>query len=125
LAYSRGAQPANPSDAPAALMYLATPRHLQTLGVPLRAGRMFTWDDANRQPAPVVIDEVLARRAFGNENPVGQMLWVQLFGKAEVIGVVGHVKHWGLDADDTAKIREQMYIPFAHIPSQFMRMLAN
>ncbi len=125
LAYSRGAQPANPSDAPAALMYLATPRHLQTLGVPLRAGRMFTWDDANRQPAPVVIDEVLARRAFGDENPVGQMLWVQLFGKAEVIGIVGHVKHWGLDADDTAKIREQMYIPFSHIPSQFMRMLAN
>ncbi len=50
---------------------------------------------------------------------------MQLFGKVEVIGVVGHVKHWGLDVDDTAKIRDQMYVPFSHIPSQFMRMLAN
>jgi ABC-type antimicrobial peptide transport system permease subunit len=38
----------------------------------------------------------------------------------EIIGVVGHVKHWGLDADDSAKTRDQFYIPFFQIPDQFM-----
>src|SRR5262249_38118692 len=38
----------------------------------------------------------------------------------QVIGVVGHVKHWGLDSDDTAKIRDQIYFPFLQVPDRFM-----
>jgi predicted lysophospholipase L1 biosynthesis ABC-type transport system permease subunit len=33
---------------------------------------------------------------------------------------VGHVKHWGLDSDDTAKIRDQIYFPVLQVPDQFM-----
>ena len=41
-------------------------------------------------------------------------------GPVQIVGVVGHVKHWGLDSDDTAKIRDEIYFPFLQIPDKFM-----
>ncbi|MGO9270930.1 MAG: FtsX-like permease family protein, partial [Terriglobia bacterium] len=43
-----------------------------------------------------------------------------LLGPVQVVGVVGHVKHWGLDSDDTAKIRDEIYFPLIQIPDKFM-----
>jgi predicted permease len=124
--YWTGPPPADPSRAPAALLYVSTPRHFETLKIPLHAGRTFTWDDGKRSPLPIVIDDVLAQRAFGGQHPVGQTLTLQILGKAEVIGVAGHSKHWGLDtADDAAKVREQMYLPFSHVPDPFANSLAT
>ncbi|MEI9974192.1 MAG: hypothetical protein WDO73_20370 [Ignavibacteriota bacterium] len=37
-----------------------------------------------------------------------------------MVGIVGHVKHWGLDSDDTSKLRDQMYFPFDQIPDKYM-----
>src|SRR5579871_1679468 len=42
-----------------------------------------------------------------------------LVGTARIVGVVRHVKHWGLDADDTATIRDQIYYPFDQVPEKF------
>jgi ABC-type antimicrobial peptide transport system permease subunit len=36
------------------------------------------------------------------------------------VGVVGHVRHWGLAGDDQAKIRAQIYYPFSQLPDNFM-----
>jgi predicted permease len=125
LQYWTGPPPAEASHAPVALFFLTTPGHFDALKIPLRAGRRFTWDDAGRSPIPIVIDEVLARRTFPGQDPVGQTLTVQILGKAEVIGVAGHIKHWGVAADDSAKIRDQIYLPFSHIPDPFMKVLAS
>src|SRR5207245_7317559 len=38
----------------------------------------------------------------------------------EIVGVVGHVRHWGLAGDDQAKVRAQIYYPFAQLPDGFM-----
>jgi len=35
--------------------------------------------------------------------------------------VVGHVRYWGLAADDAAKIRAQVYYPFAQVPDRLVR----
>ena len=43
-----------------------------------------------------------------------------VIGPVRIVGVVGHVKHWGLDSDDTAKIRDQIYFPFQQVPDKFM-----
>jgi putative ABC transport system permease protein len=43
-----------------------------------------------------------------------------IIGPTPVVGVVGHVKHWGLDSDDTAKIRNEMYLSFLQIPDKYM-----
>ncbi len=42
-------------------------------------------------------------------------------GPFEVVGVVGHVRHWGLGSDDQAQVRAQFYYPFAQLPDQFVR----
>jgi predicted lysophospholipase L1 biosynthesis ABC-type transport system permease subunit len=70
----------------------------------------------------VVIDEALAQRAFPGRSPVGSQLWVQFLGPAKVVGVVGHVRHWGVDGDDQARVREEMYFPFAQCPDEFLRL---
>jgi predicted permease len=125
LQYWTGAQPVDTAHTRAAIVYISTPRHLDTLKIPLRTGRTFTWDDANHSPVPIVIDEEFARHTFGAQNPIGQTVTLQLLGKAEVIGVAGHLKHWGLDSDDRAKVRDQLYLPMSHIPDQFMTLLAT
>jgi ABC-type antimicrobial peptide transport system permease subunit len=68
----------------------------------------------------VVIDDVMARHIFPRQNPIGQQISLTAVGPVQIVGVVGHVKHWGLDADDTAKIRDQIYFPLMQIPDKFM-----
>ncbi len=123
--YWIGPTPTDPSRTPSALLYLATPGYFHTMKIPLRAGRTFTWADAKRSPTPVVVDDAFARRVFGTQNPIGQTFTLQLQGPAEIIGVVGHVKHWGLDVDDSATVREEVYVPFSHLSDRLMPLFAT
>jgi predicted lysophospholipase L1 biosynthesis ABC-type transport system permease subunit len=70
-----------------------------------------------------VIDDVLAQRAFGGQDAVGKRLWVPDMGPDPmlVVGVVGHVRHWGLASDDQAQVRAQFYYPFAQVPDKNVR----
>jgi predicted lysophospholipase L1 biosynthesis ABC-type transport system permease subunit len=61
------------------------------------------------------IDSVLAHTFFPGQNPVGQMLTVGHWGPARIIGVVEHVRHWGLDDPGTYNPR-QIYIPVYQLP---------
>jgi hypothetical protein len=88
--------------------------------IPLRRGRFFTDRDNLASPPVVVIDDVLARRIFPGQDPVGRQISIMVVGPVEIVGVVGHVKHWGLDSDDTAKIRDQIYFPVLQVPDKFM-----
>lgn len=80
---------------------LATEGYFETLHIPLREGRTFTPHDAEPEAPPaVVINEAAARRAFPEGSAVGQRILV--WGEAmpsEVVGVVGNVRHTGLDAE--------------------------
>jgi len=51
---------------------------------------------------------------------VGKQFSLIVFGPVQVAGVVGHVKQWGLDTDDTNRIREQIYFPLYQVPDKFM-----
>lgn len=62
----------------------------------------------------------MAKHLFPGQNPVGRQIGVMMLGPVQIVGVVGHVKHWGLDADDTAKIRDQIYFPVMQVPDKFM-----
>ena len=67
-----------------------------------------------------MIDEVLAQRHFPGQDPVGRQLGLPQVGTVRIVGVAGHVKHWGLDTDDTSRIRDQMYFPFMQVPDKFL-----
>lgn len=42
-----------------------------------------------------------------------------------IIGVVGHVRHWGLAGDDQSRVRDQLYYPFAQVPDQVMPFFSS
>ena len=110
---------------PFSLLNLVTPGYVQVMGIPLLQGRFFSEQDRIGNELVIVIDEVMAKRAFGNREAVGSRISLQFLGAARVVGVVGHVRHWGLDADDLAKIREQVYVPYAQLPDPFLRLTSG
>jgi predicted permease len=108
---------------PMALATSVTPDYLKVMSIPLRRGRFF--DDRDRMDSELVIaiDDVLAQSAFGAQDPIGKRLWMPQmgYGPFVVVGVVGHVRHWGLAGDDQAQVRAQFYYPFAQLPDKFLR----
>jgi ABC-type lipoprotein release transport system permease subunit len=46
-------------------------------------------------------------------------------GRAEIVGVVAHVKQWGLDSDDKEKLRAQLYFPYMQLPDEAMALSWN
>jgi len=111
------------NEMPLALATSVTPDYLKVMGIPLRLGRFFDDQDRMGNQPVVVIDEVLAQKAFGGEQAVGKQLWIPDMGPApvEVVGVVGHVRHWGLANDDQAQVRAQFYYPFSQVPDSLLR----
>ena len=43
----------------------------------------------------------------------------------QIIGVVGHVRHWGLADDDRSKVQDQLYYPFAQVPDHLIRFFSS
>ena len=121
-------KPASQNEMSWALDYIVEPGYLQTMGIPLRRGRFFTPQDNERAPRVVVIDDVFARKFFGNRDPLGRgvMLNDSLKNagtRAEIVGVVGHVNQWGLDSDDTEQVRAQLYMPCMQMPDEFFSLV--
>ena len=90
---------------------VVSPGYFAALRVPLLRGREFTPRDDAGAPRVAVVDEELARRYWPAADPIGKRvgfsqgdstMWMQ------VVGVVGHVKQEGLDADP----RVQLYLPY-------------
>jgi predicted permease len=99
----------------------ATPDYLKVMGLALRKGRFLEEYDRKGSQSVAVIDEVMAQQAFPGQDPIGKQLWINLDNDpVTVVGVVGHVRYWGPAADDEAKVRAQLYYPFAQLPDRFM-----
>jgi len=111
--------PASPQDAPHALYFWTGPDYLQTMRIPLLQGRFFTQEDTALTDRVVVIDSDLARRFFAGTDPVGRTLTVAHWGPARIVGVVGHVRHWGL-SDPTTYNPGQIYIPVYQLPDKMV-----
>lgn len=127
LPYRTTPAPLPPNREPIALASSVTPDYLKVMGIPLREGRFFNEHDRDNSEPVIVIDETLARHAFGREDPVGRHLWLSAMGNAPVriIGVVGHVRHWGLASDDQSRVRDQMYYPFSQVSAPLLRFFSS
>jgi predicted permease len=109
-----------------AIDYIVEPDYLNVMGIPLQRGRFFTPRDDEHAPAVVVVDDVFARKFFGNNDPLGKRIVIEnSHSKAEIVGVVGHVNQWGLDSDDTQQLRAQLYIPAMQMPDAFIAMVPS
>ncbi|MBV8897829.1 MAG: ABC transporter permease, partial [Acidobacteriaceae bacterium] len=108
---------------PFALATSVTPEYLRVMKIPLLRGRFFNDHDTLDSQPVMVIDDVMAQHAFGRTEVVGKRLWVPDMGPKPflVAGVVGHVRHWGLAADDQSPVRDQFYYPYPQVPDALMR----
>ena len=123
-----GPRPA-PDDIKWSLMSPVSGGYAAAMGIPLLRGRFISDHDTGNSPLVAVIDEYMARDLFANEDPIGQRLTIP--GNTtlpdvpfEIVGVVGHVKHFGLDADAQQKIQHQFYMSFVQVPDPFLTALA-
>jgi predicted permease len=109
-------KPASTSEMNMSLVYRVEPAYLTAMGIPLKQGRFFANQDDERSQPVAVIDEAFARKFFPSEDPLGKR--INLGGDQDpwlIIGVVGHVKQWSLDADDTQSLQAQLYLPFRQL----------
>jgi len=119
-------KPATQKDMEIGLFYLVEPDYLKAMGTPLLRGRFLAEQDTEHAPAVVVIDEDFANKFFPNQDPIGKRIHLALLDtQPEIVGVTGHVKHWGLDSDAKAPIQAQMYLPAMQLPDQIMLLIAN
>ncbi len=119
-------KPSSDNDMPFALFYLCEPDYLKAMGTPLLSGRFLNAADTIHSTPVIVIDENFARKYFPQENPIGKRVNLGILSvQAEIVGVVGHVKHWGLDENAKSPILTQLYFPLMQVPDQFMPLLAK
>jgi predicted permease len=119
-------KPANLQDMHQAMFYLVEGGFQRAMGVTLERGRFITPQDDEQAPVVVDIDDVFARMYFPHENPIGKHIHLALFDvQGEVVGVVGHIKQWGLDADEKSTIEAQFDYPFMQLPERLMPLAAD
>jgi predicted permease len=116
-------KPASGNDMSWAISYVVQEDYLKVMGIPLQRGRFFTAQDRERAQHVVVIDDVFARKFFGDQDPIGKHVNLASLGEAaEIVGVVGHVKQWGLDSDDKQALRAQLYSSYMQAPDEIMKL---
>jgi predicted permease len=126
LPYWTSATPPPPNQEPIALASCVSPDYLKVMDIPLRKGRFFNEHDGIGSEPVIVIDDNLAEHAFGTQDAVGKRIWIPaMSGSVLVVGVVGHVRHWGLASDDQSRVRDQMYYPFAQVPAPLLHLFSS
>ena len=109
-----------------AISYVVEENYLKAMGIPLLRGRFFTAQDNERTSHVAVVDDVFAKKYFGDLDPIGKRLVLeQKGGITEIVGIVAHVNQWGLDSDDTQALRAELYFPYMQLPDDAMRLSAN
>jgi putative ABC transport system permease protein len=85
-----------------------TEDYFATLRIPLLAGRAFASSDHAEAERVVIVNEMIARRCFGDASPLGQVLVCK--GKAcRVVGVSANVRPYGFRSERMPMI----YLPFS------------
>jgi putative ABC transport system permease protein len=90
----------------------ASPGYFATMGIPLRNGRDFSTNDSRGTPGVAIINERAARMFWPGENPVGAQVRVGGPAPLTIVGIVGDVRHLGLDRDPAP----ELYRPWTQEP---------
>ncbi len=119
-----GRPPLPMAEKPVINVTLVEPQYFETMGIPLLQGRSFNEREGVELSHTVVISQSMANQLWPNENPIGKHVTIYMKREnspSEVIGVVGDVKHGGLDAD----IRPTAYWPFPELSFSFMTLVVR
>jgi putative ABC transport system permease protein len=86
------------------------------MSIPLRSGRYFAVSDQTKTMPVIVVDELLAKKYFEGQDPIGKRLNVSGEQLATIVGVVGHVRNNALE--DVGE--PQIYLPFSQHVLSFL-----
>jgi predicted permease len=115
-------KPESVQNSPRTLVFGTGPDYLRTMEIPLLRGRFFTPEDTTKSPCVTVIDSVFAQQYFPGKDPVGQTItfgYSTPVGPCPIVGVVGHVSHWGLGETGT-NTRAQSYFSLYQDPDKWV-----
>jgi predicted permease len=103
-----------------AQMRPVSPGYFPTLGIPLQQGRDFSDADSENAPGVAIINEVLARRFWPDESPLGKKI---RFDKnwLSIVAVSGNIKHSRLDATSNMEI----YVPYQQLSENILKFLGR
>jgi predicted permease len=119
-------KPAHDSDMHAATFFLVESGFREAMGITLLRGRFITDQDNENTPIVIDIDDNFASTYFQGQDPIGKHINFTEFNvQAEVVGIVGHVKQYALDADPPGALQAQFFYPFMQIPEKVMSLVAK
>jgi putative ABC transport system permease protein len=98
-----------PAERPEIDFRRASTGYFQTMGIPLLAGRLVTEQDITNNTGAVLINEAMAKRFWPGEDPIGKRISTatstgQQTQWQTIVGVVGSVRHLGLDVEPRPEI---------------------
>jgi predicted permease len=98
--------------------------YFRAMEIPLREGRLFTDDDVANKPHVAVVDDYMAQQLWPNQDPIGKRLHFGSISETDspwitVVGVVGRVKQYTLDADS----RIAFYVPQTQYATRAMNVV--
>jgi predicted permease len=103
--------------------HMVSGHYFSAMEIPLRSGRFFNQQDNTTSPKVVIVDEYMARQLWPDQNPIGQRIHYGGLSDNEpwetVVGVVGRVKQYTLDADS----RIALYRPQTQYPTGTMNVV--
>ena len=84
--------------------------YFNAMEIPVLKGREFTSHDVDSAPAVMVVNQALAKKFWPNEEAIGKRISFSMDQPKwyEIVGVVGNVKHRGLDVEE----KPEIYVPF-------------
>jgi predicted permease len=100
-----------------ASLRIVSPGYLEAMGIPLLAGRGLEERDAGGGPTAVLVNRSFADAYLRDLEPVGFRLpgAIRPSGDAEIVGVIGDVRHAGLDAE----ARPELYVSYRQAGEEF------
>jgi putative ABC transport system permease protein len=118
-----GRPPLSAGERPATHSRVISAAYLQAIGIPLLRGRALAERDDAAAPRVLLINESFARRFFPNEDPLGQRIRLTIAPNfvAEVVGVVGDVKHRSLDRE----AGPEAYVSYLQVPTPIMSLIVR
>ena len=125
---------ARQADLPFTLEYIVWPEYLQAMRIPVLRGRFLADQDNEHAPRVAVIDSAFAHEYFKDQDPIGKHVsifdfdsdrtartWIPL----TIVGVVWHVRQFGLAEDQNRPLQAQLYRPMMQVSDSVIQDAAR
>ena len=116
-----GSEAPSVAEQPRAQYRATVPGYFDAMGMTLIRGRLIDRFDREQGRPVMVLNESAERLLFPGEDPLGRILGVPMAGRIEIVGVVGDVRHGGLDAPPSP----ELFVAFENFPARDMHLVVH